>query len=86
MKQLDGQCIAVTGAAGGIGSLLCQRLVARGAHVVGIDRLPSPEANSEIIADIGSFEGISSRPSHGAADAGGPPAAWTPTDARRRAR
>ncbi|MFZ5707544.1 MAG: SDR family NAD(P)-dependent oxidoreductase [Pseudomonadota bacterium] len=58
MKQLDGQCIAITGAAGGIGSLLCQRLVERGAHVVGIDRLPSPEANSEMIADLGSFEGI----------------------------
>ncbi len=58
MKQLDGQTIAVTGAAGGIGSLLCERLAQRGAHVIGIDRLPSPDANSEIIADISSFEGI----------------------------
>jgi short-subunit dehydrogenase len=60
VKRLEGKWIAVTGAAGGIGSLLCRRLIEEGAHVVGIDRVPCPAAQEQIIADLGSFEGIGS--------------------------
>ena len=50
--------IAVTGAAGGIGSLLCRRLREEGAFVIGADRLPCTEAQESLQADLGSFEGI----------------------------
>lgn len=56
--QLDGTNIVVTGAAGGIGSLVCNRLRAAGAHVTGIDRVPCPAADIAIEGDLGSFEGI----------------------------
>jgi len=56
--RLEGKRIAVTGAAGGIGSLLCRRLVVKGADVIGIDRLPCLQADRTIMADLGSFEGI----------------------------
>ena len=58
MPQLDGKTIAVTGAAGGIGSLLCRRLNHEGATIIGIDRLDCPLADETILADLGSFEGI----------------------------
>ena len=58
MQQLEGKRIAVTGAAGGIGSLLCRRLKSEGATIAGIDRLDCPRADETIIADLGSFEGI----------------------------
>ena len=59
MKPLEGQNIAVTGAAGGIGTLVSERLRAAGAHVIGIDRLPSVAASESIIGDLGSLDGIS---------------------------
>ena len=37
--EIAGACIAVTGAAGFLGSHLCERLVHLGAHVTGIDNL-----------------------------------------------
>lgn len=52
MKQLDGQAIFVTGAAGGIGTLVCQRLRSAGAHVTGIDRIESSAADASIVADL----------------------------------
>lgn len=58
MRRLDGQRIAITGAAGGIGSLLCRRLAEEGAYPIGIDRLPCPAAHEQILADLGSFDGI----------------------------
>ncbi len=42
MQRLDGKCVVLTGAAGGIGTLVAQRLRAQGAHVVGVDRVPCP--------------------------------------------
>jgi short-subunit dehydrogenase len=58
VKQLDGQRVLVTGAAGGIGTLVTRRLQAAGAYVVGIDRVPSTEADDMIQADLGSYDGI----------------------------
>ncbi len=37
MKRFEGRRILVTGAAGGLGTALCARLVAEGAHVIGTD-------------------------------------------------
>ena len=58
MPQFKDMKIVVTGAAGGIGSLLCRRLTAEGATVIGIDRVACPEAAETIMADLGSFDGI----------------------------
>ncbi len=58
MLQLDGKRIAITGAAGGIGTLLCRCLKKEGATIIGIDRVACPEADETILADLGSFEGI----------------------------
>ena len=57
--RLDGQKIALTGAAGGMGTLLARRLRAEGAIVTGIDRLPSPECDDALVADLGDSEGLS---------------------------
>lgn len=58
MSTLDGLRILVTGAAGGIGSLVAKRLSAAGAHVTGIDRVPCSHCACSIEADLGSQEGI----------------------------
>jgi short-subunit dehydrogenase len=58
MNTLEGMRIVVTGAAGGIGSLVCARLVDRGAHVTGIDRTSCDRCQSWIHADLGSRDGI----------------------------
>lgn len=42
MKGLAGKTIAVTGAAGGICTAVCERLVAEGATVYALDRQPAP--------------------------------------------
>ena len=40
MQRLDDKNVVLTGAAGGIGSLVTRELRARGAHVLGIDLAP----------------------------------------------
>ncbi|MGY2130559.1 SDR family NAD(P)-dependent oxidoreductase [Blastococcus sp. SYSU DS0617] len=40
MKGLAGSTVAVTGAAGGIGAAICQRLIEEGAHPIALDRRP----------------------------------------------
>ena len=52
MKRLDGKCVAVTGAAGGLGVPLTKLLRERGAYVVGIDRAECPGCNKSIVADL----------------------------------
>jgi len=39
---IDGLCVVVTGSAGGIGSAVCERLAAEGAHVIVTDIVPEP--------------------------------------------
>ena len=58
MSRLDGERIVLTGIAGGIGSLVAQRLRDAGAHVIGVDRFESELADDMMIADLGSFEGL----------------------------
>ncbi|TXC71002.1 SDR family NAD(P)-dependent oxidoreductase [Sphingomonas ginsenosidivorax] len=58
MSRLDGERIVLTGIAGGIGSLVAQRLRDAGAFVIGVDRFESDLADEMLIADLGSFEGL----------------------------
>jgi short-subunit dehydrogenase len=58
VRSLDGQRVLLTGAAGGIGSLVAARLRRDGAHVTGIDRVDCADCNSVIRADLGTDTGI----------------------------
>jgi short-subunit dehydrogenase len=58
MRRLDGLNAVVTGAAGGIGSLVAARLREAGAHVTGVDRLPCPACDEAIAADLSSQAGV----------------------------
>lgn len=59
MKRLDGKRIVVTGAAGGIGSFVSQRLVELGAHVTGVDRVECSKCPETILANLATEEGQS---------------------------
>ena len=54
----DGKTVVLTGAAGGIGSLLCRELKREGATVVGVDRVDCPEADETIMADLATQSGL----------------------------
>lgn len=58
MTMLDGKHVIVTGAAGGIGSLVAAKLQEAGAFVIGIDRVPCPACAMDLIGDLGSEAGI----------------------------
>jgi len=58
VKPLDKKIVVVTGGAGGIGGLVCDKLRSAGASVIGVDRLPCPMADETIIADLGNFDGL----------------------------
>jgi short-subunit dehydrogenase len=58
MQRLEGKSVVLTGAAGGIGTLVAQRLRSQGAHVVGVDRVPCPACNESATGDLASLEGI----------------------------
>ncbi|MCG5215487.1 NAD-dependent epimerase/dehydratase family protein [Streptosporangium sp. KLBMP 9127] len=56
-RTFAGRKVVVTGAAGFIGSHLCERLVQAGAHVVGIDNLSSGCLdNVSCLKDVAAFE------------------------------
>ncbi|MFC4294187.1 SDR family NAD(P)-dependent oxidoreductase [Novosphingobium tardum] len=52
MRRLDGQQAFVTGAAGGIGSLVAGGLAALGAQVTGIDRVLCPSCHHTMVSDL----------------------------------
>jgi short-subunit dehydrogenase len=58
MKPLEGKQVVLTGAAGGIGSLVAVRLAALGAVVTGVDRTESPACAESILADLSSEVGL----------------------------
>ena len=60
MQRLEGKRVILTGAAGGIGSLVAQRLRAQGAIVVGVDRVTCPECDESVIGDLASPAGVAS--------------------------
>jgi short-subunit dehydrogenase len=53
MLPLEGKTIAVTGAAGGLGTPLVRLLVERGAAVLGIDQIACPSATTSLAVDLG---------------------------------
>ena len=59
MKSLERQRVAVTGAAGGIGSLVAAKLRLAGAIVTGVDRVDCPGCHATIKADLGTENGLS---------------------------
>ena len=58
MQPLEGQRAVLTGAAGGIGSLLAARLRERGAVVTGVDRVASTHCDDNIVADLADPAGL----------------------------
>jgi NAD(P)-dependent dehydrogenase (short-subunit alcohol dehydrogenase family) len=50
------RAVIVTGAAGGIGSALCERMRKDGYYVIGIDRVSSPAADTSLHVDLREFE------------------------------
>ncbi len=58
MRRLEGKRIVVTGAAGGIGSLVAALLRVQGAHLTGVDRVDCPPCDETIIADLSTEPGL----------------------------
>lgn len=58
MSRLDGRVAVVTGAAGGLGSLIAQSLRDRGAQVIGVDRAVAATAGESIVTDLADPDAI----------------------------
>lgn len=52
MRQLEGKRVAITGAAGGIGTPVARMLRDAGAHVTGIDRIECGACSASIVTDL----------------------------------
>ena len=52
MSRLDGKRVAITGAAGGIGTPVARMLREAGAHVTGIDRMECSACDASIVTDL----------------------------------
>lgn len=52
MRRLDGQRVAITGAAGGLGAPVAMLLAQAGAHTIGIDRSESAACHDSIVTDL----------------------------------
>lgn len=52
MSRLEGQTVAVTGAAGGLGAPVARRLREAGARVIGIDRSTCPACDESLVTDL----------------------------------
>lgn len=56
--RLDGKTVVLTGAAGGIGRLLSRELTAKGATLVGVDRVECADCAETLIAELSTHDGI----------------------------
>lgn len=56
--RLEGKTVALTGAAGGIGTLLCRELRREGAEVLGLDRVSCSEADESMLAELSTQSGL----------------------------
>ena len=56
--RLDRKTIVMTGAAGGIGQLLCRELAQAGGTLIGVDRFECPSCHETILADLSSKAGL----------------------------
>jgi short-subunit dehydrogenase len=52
VRRLDGQRVAITGAAGGLGAPVAMLLAQAGAHTIGIDRSESAACHDSIVTDL----------------------------------
>lgn len=59
MLPLEKRHVVLTGAAGGIGSLVAARLADLGAHVTGVDRVDCVCCQQTILGDLATQEGLS---------------------------
>ncbi len=59
MPPLDGKTVAITGAAGGIGTPVARLLREAGARVTGIDRIECPGCDSSIVTDLSDDSALS---------------------------
>lgn len=62
--QLNGKHVVLTGAAGGIGSLVAARLKAEGAILTGVDRVECPACDETIMADLSTEHGLAVLSAH----------------------
>lgn len=58
MRMLEGRRVVLTGAAGGIGSLVARGLQEAGAEVLGVDRVACPGCSESVAGNLGSLDGI----------------------------
>lgn len=58
MRRLDDTNVVLTGAAGGIGSLVTRELRERGARVLGVDLAPCPHCNESLQGDLSAPAGL----------------------------
>lgn len=59
MSRLEGRRVVLTGAAGGIGGMLAERLRRRGAHVTGVDRVACQACDDAIVVDLADAAALS---------------------------
>ncbi|WP_448661186.1 SDR family NAD(P)-dependent oxidoreductase [Sphingomonas sp. CJ20] len=52
MSRLEGRTVVMTGAGGGIGSLVARRLRGEGARVIGVDRSPGTDCDETLACDL----------------------------------
>jgi short-subunit dehydrogenase len=58
MQRLDQKNVVLSGAAGGIGSLVARQLRARGARVIGVDLASCPDCDESLRGDLSSPVGM----------------------------
>ncbi|MEO6184928.1 MAG: SDR family NAD(P)-dependent oxidoreductase [Steroidobacteraceae bacterium] len=58
MQRLEQKIVVLSGAAGGIGSLVARQLRARGARVVGVDLAACPDCDESLRGDLSTVTGM----------------------------
>lgn len=58
MTQFQDRTVVVTGSASGIGAVAVEKFRAGGAKVIGVDRVPTPGADLDIVGDLGTRAGV----------------------------
>ncbi len=58
MSRLEGKRVVLTGAAGGIGSLVAKRLRMAGAYVIGVDRVDAVACQEYLACDLSNLDAL----------------------------
>ncbi|MDR2856985.1 MAG: SDR family NAD(P)-dependent oxidoreductase [Novosphingobium sp.] len=64
MYRLEGQTVAITGAAGGLGAPVARLLGAAGLRTIGIDRVECPACDTSIVTDLADDVALKSLAEH----------------------